>query len=258
MKLKLTEDADKQPSTARTGIAGRVEAASKAAIPPPKGKGLVMMLIGVAVLAAVIYDFTGRSAPAQSVEKIARESARRRAEEDPPTAPDGPAGALELSLAAEAGGPSELTLPYAAAVVYYTTAPAETQRTLRPKFLKAVAAVEDLRGRRGREAFELATRLIEGAGPESDGPITDLSVKALKALEDNTAAPAAIAFIAALEDGVGKLTARALDNVILDPLRPIHIRAAAARARPTEGRPETVSRLATDAKTHPTLRAALR
>ena len=246
---------DQHPSSTRGGIAARVEAASKMSHPGPRGKGLVMMLIGIAVLAAVIWDFTGHGAARKAVLKaVDRQEAVVAPSGAAGSAAEGPA--LELTL--EHDG-TELTLGATAAVAYVISAQDEAQHAdLAGRVLRALAAREGFEGRAGREAFELASRLIHGAAQDARAAIDDLTIKAHAALALDAVAPAAIVFLERLPGGVDRLSARALDKVILDRERPLHIRLAAARARPAEGRPDTLARMAQDANTHPALREALK
>lgn len=251
MKLnRMGDEADptRKPLTERSGIAGRVEAASKMAAPAPKGKGIAMMLIGVAVLAGLIYDFTGRSGASKKVRQITENQPK------PVAAKAKPGEALEITIRDEG---QELTMSSAAAIAYYTSAPAEKQAEIRPRLLKTLAAEEDLYGARAQEAFELASRLLEGADARSRDAIADLAIKGLTLLDDDDAAPAVAFFLGANPEGIDRTTARALDKVVLDTRRPIHVRVAAAEATTPEGRSEAVEALAADAKTHPQLRKAL-
>ena len=242
-------DAATQPTTGRTGIAGRVESAAKMKAPPPQGKSIAMMILGVLVLAALIYDFTTRGGPSEKVRRITEQQGK------PVTAKDKPGEALQITLEHEG---QELTLSSAAAIAYYASAPAEDKATIRPRILKSVASAEDLAGARAQEAFELASRLLEGAGEDSQDAIADLALVGLPLLDDDVAAPAVAFYLGSMPEGVDRTTARALDKVILDANRPIHVRVAAAQARPKDGRPEKVEALAADPATHPQLRRALR
>jgi hypothetical protein len=49
-----------------------------------------------------------------------------------------------------------------------------------------------------------------------------------------------------------------MDALVTDAYRPLHLRVLAARLRPREGRPETLTRLADDPATPAPLRDALR
>ncbi|MDF1700531.1 MAG: hypothetical protein P1V36_05170 [Planctomycetota bacterium] len=233
----------------RPGIAGRVEAASKMAVPAPKGKGIAMMLIGVAVLGGLIYDFVGGSGASKKVRSISERQGKAV------TAESAPGEALELVIEDEG---QTLTMSSSAAIAYYTSAPAAKQAEIRPRLLAILAATEGLAGARGQEAFELASRLLEGADARARDSIADLALKGIALLKDDTAAPAVAFFLGAMPEGIDRTTARALDNVIIDKARPIHVRVAAAQARPAEGRSEAVQALMRDGKTHPQLRAALK
>ncbi len=251
MRLGQTGEDDRSPSTPLSkheGIAGRVEAAAKAKVPPPKGKGLVMMLIMVAVLAGLIYDLSTRGGASGKVRDMTR------AQGEPMSAKEKAGEALEVTVRDEG---QDLTLTASAAIAYYTAAPAEKKAKIRPKLLKAIAAEENLDGQRAQEAYELATRLLEGAGSASEDAITDLATGAIGLLGSDEAAPAAIFFLGAMPDGLEKSHVRALDKVVLDKRRPLHVRTAAASALPKDRRSDAVNALAADGNTHPALRKAL-
>lgn len=243
------EGDDAKPRTERTGIAGRVESAAKMKAPPPQGKAIAMMVLGVLVLAALIYDVTTRGGPSQKVRDITEQQGK------PVTAKAQPDEPLQITLAHEG---QELTLSPAAAIAYFTSAPAEDRSTIRPRLLAALVDTKELQGARAQEAFELASRLLEGADARSRDAIADLALVGLPLLDDDVAAPAVAFYLGSMPEGVDRTTARALDRVILDGTRPIHVRVAAAQARPKDGRPEAVAALANDAGTHPQLRRALR
>ncbi|MDA1194727.1 MAG: hypothetical protein O2894_06040 [Planctomycetota bacterium] len=266
MGLNLTGDAGDpaKPTERRTGIAARVESASKMSAPAPKGKGIVLMLLGVVVLAALIHDFMGRGAASEKVREIDRQQGEAVAA---PTNPDGdraaspePAGVEAVYLTVRDGG-QELRLTPSAAIVYFTTAPADKQSEIRPKLLAGLAAEAGKRGPQAREVYELASHLLEGVSEESDtlaGPLAELTLAAIGVLENDAAAPAALLFLRSVPGGVPALAVHALDKVILERGRPLHVRIAAAEARPEAGRPERLRALAEDPGTHPALRAALR
>lgn len=76
-------------------------------------------------------------------------------------------------------------------------------------------------------------------------------------LASDAEAPAALAFLAVLPLGADLAALDAIDDVIADAARPLHVRIAAARVRPREGRGPRLWLLADDAATHPLLREAL-
>ncbi len=239
------------------GIRGRVEAASKAHAPAPKGKGLVMMIIGVAVLGALIWDFTGRGAASQAVRK-AHDDGKRPV---PKQRPDGgtPAAAprptpTALVLRIKRDG-ALIELPPEAAASMLSQAPADVRAALHGKILAGI--VEALRaGADGRQVFEAAARFQEGA--ENDPAIQQLILRALATLKSNDAAPAAILFLSRLPNRGGALTAAALDEVIVDDSRPLHVRLAAANARPDTPKPPALDALMKSPATHPALVDALK
>ena len=236
----------------RTGMAGRVEAAAKMKAPPPRGKSIAMMILGVLVLAALIYDFTTRGGPSKKVRRITEQQGKAV------TAKSAPGEALQLEITHEG---QKMTLSTAAAKAYFTSAanaPGEVRPTIQLRMLEALAGIEDLSGQRAQEAYELAAMLIEGADARARDPIADLSLGAIPLLADDLAAPAVAFFLGEAPEGIDRTTARALDKVILDKNRPIHVRIAAAQARPKDGRPDAVNALATDGTTHPQLRKALK
>lgn len=93
------------------GFASRIESLSRATPPPPKGKGLVMILIGLAVLYALYDTFAHGSSASRQVRENAREAAKepplapRREPEAPlpttepePTPPTVQPGTIEITL----------------------------------------------------------------------------------------------------------------------------------------------------------------
>ena len=57
--------------------------------------------------------------------------------------------------------------------------------------------------------------------------------------------------------GAVVISVGALDDVILDPMRPLHVRTAAARIRPKGSRSQDMMDLQASPETHPALRRAL-
>jgi hypothetical protein len=231
----------------REGIAGRVEAVSRMHRPAPRGRGIAMAVLAVAVLAALIWDFTGHSA----VEK----AMPGRGDDTPVVAPKAGDVDLSLPLSTEAG---TVAFSASAAVKRLLAAPPGEREALRAQILAALAQQGHVRGRAAREAFELASRLVGGSKTAPSAAVDDLTRRAQDALADDEAAPAAILFLTRVPGGVDGIGARALDRIILDPSRPLTLRLEAARARPAKGRPPELEELARDPATHPALRAALR
>ncbi len=248
-------------SGARGGIAGRVEAASKMHAPAPKGKGLVMMILGVAVLGALIWDFTGRGAASRAVGRSAGNAERPVAPSRPDGEPGRPApgapdadGPLQIQLRI---GNATLAMSAADAVARFGSAEGEDRATFRAQVLEALVKPAGLKGRAGTEAFETAARFVRDAEPASQKHLLQLKLRALVALTDDTRAPAAILFLKQLPESGGAEAMALLDEVILDDARPLRVRIEAARARGTEGRPPELEKLLKDPATHPSLVDAL-
>lgn len=242
------EDPQKQPE--RSGIAGRVEAAAKMKAPAPRGKGIAMMVLGVLVMGGLVYDWTTRGGASKRVREITEQQG------EPVTAKEGPPKAFKLQV--DTGAPEPLAMSPSDALAYFGPLSAEDKVEVRPRLLGAIAAAEDLRGTRASEAFSLASSLVEGSGDEAQGALADLALRGLPLLADDDAAPAVAFFLGLVAERSGLMVTRALDRVILDAKRPVHVRAAAARARPKDGRPEAIDTLAADPATPPELRQALK
>lgn len=242
------------------GIRGRVEAAAKAHAPAPRGKGVVMLLLGLAVVAALIWDFTGRGAASRAVRESADDGERPVPREGPtgdhPEPPASPAAEFRIDVEVKEGATLSMT-PYDAAA--YVDSPEKDEPPgLRRRVLEALVEPAGDKGSRARIALETAAWLARGAGPDCTATLARLSLEAYPALEDDRTAHAAILFLSSLPDRGGDLGAVSLDDVILDARRPLHLRIAAARVRPAEGRPQAIEDLASSPATHPALREALR
>jgi len=244
-------EGDPGKTSGRTGFADRVEAASRLRTPAPKGRGIVMILLAVVVLGALIWDFTGHGAASRAM----RDGGK------PPVAPGGTdsghrdAGPLEISLPM---GKGTLRMSAPDAVRRFHALEGEDRETFRAQMLAGLTGPAGTSGPHRREAFEVATGLVEGAGPASQAAIRKLRRSAWVALGDDDAAPAAALFLTQLPDAGGAETREVLDEVILDAGRPLLVRVAAARARTKTARPPALKQLATDPATHPSLRDALK
>ncbi len=248
-----SRESNDPPTPARTGIAGRVEAASKMHAPAPKGKGLVMMILGVVVLGALIWDFTGHGAASRAVNK------GRRDDKQPVAPVKGGTGAATGSLQiAIVMGKGKLSMSAADAVERFQALAGEEREAFRAQVLIGLADPAGRVGPHAHEAFEVGARMVEGAGESSARPIRKLRRLAWGALAHNEAAPAAILFLKQLPDSGGAETMDALDEVILDAQRPLAVRVEAARARNKTDRPAALDKLAADTSTHPSLRDALK
>lgn len=251
-----------QAPASRSGIAGRVEAAAKARAPSPPGKGLVVMLLAVVVMGALIWDFMGNSSASRAVSRGIVEGEKPIAQDAPGGAADGPS-----SAGSDASGAFTFVLqdPVAGAVqlgvdeAFWRLAGAEEAERagLREQFLAQLVKPSGQRGVPGRVALETAARFAEGAEPASATLVAQITLRAFSGLRDDTVAPGALLFLSRLPDHGGPHAFTALDEIIVDPERPLMLRVQAAQLRPVEGRPEPVERLAQDPATHPALRDAL-
>ena len=287
------------------GLANRIERLSQQRPPTPKGRGLVLILIGIAMIVALIETFTKGSSAGRAVEKnheddrptvsaprdpkgptAPRDTPRNQtvveddtdsgphvppADAAPPRTtfdvelPDDLPPALARDLRLNLGSLGDLTTSFPQGVdgalreipPLVGRTPEAHRTTIRAMvFERLLEAAKRPRFRRG--AYEAAAWLLPDAGEESEESVLDLLILAGRgALEDNTAAPAVIAFLDAYPHSPGPAAVAALDATILDAERPLHIRVAAARARPTEKRSSKIDALAVDESTHPLLRAAI-
>ena len=253
-------------------IGDRIEAASKA-VPEPKGKGLVMILLAIAVLGALAWEFSGQGAASKATrEAVERERREKeigekdvplardnpedpapRARPDAPPPPASTAPTVEITLRG-----MKATLPPALAVSAWVETPEDEREALRLSLLEALVPLAKQKGRSAQEAFEAAAWLLEGAGEDAMEAILHLTNATPAALEDDRSAQAAILFLTRVPDGIDKRTALSLDGVIADSTRPLAVRLAAARARPKDGQSKRVRDLIDDPMTHPALRDALK
>jgi hypothetical protein len=288
------------------GLANRIERLAQQRPPAPKGRGIVLVLIGLAMVWAMIETFTRGSSAGRAVEKSHKNErppvsappdpqalpapvdvpqgpdlsqglpgpvdVPQDPEAAPPVQtsfdvalPDGlpPALARDLRLNLGSLGDLQTSFPQGVDQALREIAPLvgrtpEAQRAaVRAMVFQALArAAKRPRFRRG--AYEAASWLLPDAGEESEETVLDLLILAGRgALQDDTAAPAVIAFLDAYPHSPGPAAVAALDATVLDAARPLHIRVAAARARPTDKRSAKVDALASDPDTHPLLRAAI-
>ncbi len=295
------QDRDPAPRGSGSNLANRVEAISRSTPPPPKGKGLVLLLLGVVVMFALIQSLLGEG-PAEKAVRKANEGDEPKktngaepgtvnplpgpdaglgaggavtgmtgssAMPEPATEPTYPQGLpvdisrrLQLNIAALRGrNPNEIAQVYAAlrdlpAVVDAT--PEDKREAVRALVFEQIAPMAKS-GLFRREVLEAASWLAPDAGDASSGSIVNLILVARgEGLSDNWAAPAAIDFLSTFPDRGGPVVLTVLDQVILDPTRPLHIRVAAANARLAVGRPQSINELADSPSTHPKLREALK
>lgn len=247
----------------QSGLTTRMESAAKLKVPPPKGKGVVMLILAAAVVAAMIWDFTGRGAASRAVKRSVSQNERPVAPKDPNapkedvgSQPTPPAAGSTISV--QTGGVALEVTPEAALALFNSNPEAgEKREAMRLSILEALVKPAGRRDALARQCFEAAAWLIDGAGPDAQGPLSQLALRALAALRNDTTATAATLFLARLPDSGGAITATALDEVIGDPQRPLEVRVAAARVRPKAGRPALIEALAKNPSTHPALREAL-
>ncbi len=275
------------------GLANRIERLAQQRPPAPKGRGIVLILIGLAMVWAMIETFTKGSSAGRAVEKnhegerptvsaprdpkapgdpVPQSPLPQDLERAPPVrtsfdveVPEGlpPAIARDLRLNLGSLGDLGTSFPQGVDSALREIAPI-VERTPEAKrgevraliFQALASAAKRPRFRRG--AYEAATWLLPDAGEESDDGVLELLILAGRGgLDDNKTAPAVIAFLNAYPHSPGPAAVAALDAAILDSERPLHIRVAAAKARPMEKRSAKVDALAEDTDTHPMLRAAI-
>jgi hypothetical protein len=259
----------------RGPLGDRIEATTRKSVPDPKGKPLVMIILAIAVLAALAWEFSGKGAASQAtrraVERVEREKEAQNpplAREDPaapkspqaeipPTAPPrrAPSAAALIDVKI---GETKATLPPALAVAAWVEADAAQREAMRLQILDALLPLAERKGSAAREAFEAAAWLVDGASEDATEAILRLTNATTRALEDDDAALGAILFLARVPDGVDKRTALSLDGVIVDSTRPLQVRIAAARIRPKDGQSRRITDLIADPMTHPALRDALK
>ena len=243
----------------RGAIARRVEAAARARAPEPKGRSLVMMILGVVVLGALIWDFTGRGSASRGITQAAGAGKRPVAPaRNDPGGTDAPSevpdGSFHIAITI---GKATLSMSAADAVQRFGALAGEERETFRAQVLEALGEPAGRTDGVCAEAFEAAARFAPEAGAASVKHLLQLKLRALVALGDDTSAPAAILFLRQLPAGGGAETMTLLDEVILDAGRPLRVRIEAARGRSVAGRPAELDALAQDPATHPSLRAAL-
>lgn len=305
MSMRNPEDTDNPISRRREGgsMASRIEAIAKARPPAPKGKGIVMILLGIAVLWALIDTFSRGSSAKRAVE-----DGRKGTPENPPLAPkrnpdepdnpsvdpkapatppesfELPGAKIELPEGLPPKVDRELRLNMVALASAGTPVQSLTEREIRkqvirtalrdtPRAFAAVPATDKPAVR--RQLLELFVRMLpldqyrgpmfacassiaDGFGEESEEAWFDLHLAAYqKGLADDAQAPGAILFLGSSPTRLGAPAAAALDVVILDVNRPLHVRVLAAQVRPLEGRGTKITTLAKDPATPPALRQAL-
>ena len=296
------------------GLANRIGRVSKTPPPPPKGKGIVLLLLGVAVIYALVDTFASGSSAGRAIEKlhegdpgdnppVASNSVETDGpdlptEDDPssggqivefpgndrplaPTPFDGPTPEAALpgdNIILPEGLPARVErelrmnlfvfenlataqwLPMQASLralpPILDKVPSDRQSELRSFLLAQVAHVAHSSRFRGA-ALETAAWLVRDSD-EMDSALFDLLRIALgQGLKDDASAPGAIALLGSLPDRGGAGAVGAVDDVILDPTRPLHVRVEAARIRPTAGRSQALRELGRSGETHPLLREAL-
>ena len=252
---------DPAPGGARPaggGIRSRVEAAMKAGAPAPKGKALVMMILGVVVLGALVWDFTGRSGPSRRVRDNLVEGGPVVANADPSQGRAGRGAGATLEIELVGDGDIPVALDETSATALLAQASESERPALRRRLLEALIRPAGGGGEVARQAFIAASRFANGAEPSSQDALLQLKHHAYLALLDDATAPTAILFLSRLPEGGGADAALALDAVIRNVKRPLLLRLAAARARLPEGRAAANQAVIDDPMTHPALRDALR
>jgi hypothetical protein len=274
------EDATVQPDDARTPRPAptpsrgmRLDRVLGQKVPPPKGRGIVLAIVGVLVLVSVVITFTQETPMTRRL----REEPRERTGV-PPVATDGDLGteppssavlhvpeglpvplARTLLLAATSlrGAPTGVdglavaTAALKELVEAARTAPEESQGAVRGFVVeRLVEAVK--RGTHARSALESALEIQLSAAEAL--PLVEAA--SVQGLADDGAGPAAVLFFESLPDRGGEKAAAGLDVVVLDSTRPMALRVQAAKARPRP-LPDILLRLAADPATPSPLRSAL-
>lgn len=246
-----------EDASERGGIVARVRAASGAASPQPGAKRIVLLLVGVLVAGAIIYQFaSGR-----------RFRATPPAAESPPAGPVGasppPLSSSDAAVPPDApftfpldtGGALETPVGIADAAALLARAPPEEAEALRAKALRTLCLAA--RGPRAREALEGVLWLLGARLPDDTETLLALTQAAHAGLARDATAPAALRLFSALPEQGGSVAWTAIDRVLLDESRALHVRIAAAAVRPVLRRPPEIEALLTDPRTHPLLREAL-
>jgi hypothetical protein len=273
------------PSTPRTprpgGLADRMAKIASQRPPPPKGKGVVLVLVGLAVTYAVIHSFVlgGGSGERLRKEVDAREVKPQVASEGPaedvptpspretpplppsepewqvpPGLPDELASSLRRDGIAAAGSdPARARAAVARLPEAVARAP-ESVRAATRAFVSDRLAEAVARGTARKEALEAAIALQPSQADA--GPL--LAAVAAYGLADDAAAPSALLFLESFADRGGPQAVAAMDAVVLDGARPLTVRVLAAKARPEGELPEALARLRDDPATPPALAGALR
>lgn len=250
------------------GIVARVRAASAQRGPDLGNRRVVMLVLGAVVFGAVILQFStgsrgGRTPPSAGEPVLppprpepgdaAAGGGRPRFGSPPPAARTAPAE--QFTFALEAGGPAPLRVTVPSAVALIQGAEGAEARRLRAAALRGL--LEAARAGLPGPALEGAEWLLGDADALDATLLGGLAEAALAALAQDDAVFGALRVLARIPAADGLLLRAALDRVILDEHRPLAVRVEAARARPSEGRPEALAALAADPSVHPALREAL-
>lgn len=248
------------------GFAARIEAAAKSSAPQPVGKGIAMVVLGVLVVAAVVFEMLSDrgTKPARQDDKppIAGQG-------DPAKAPDKPdarfdlpgdlpgplANEIALALTAGAHEAEEVFKPGLRRVPeLFTQVPADLRAATRKRLLAHLATIAD--GKARGAALQAATPLVQALPAREAADARRLTLLAELALEDDAAVRHALVFLSALPTGVRP--AASIEAVALDPKRKLAVRISAVHALPSAERSEALRKLADDEKTPQELRNALK
>jgi hypothetical protein len=278
------------PGAARPGsIAESITKRSGVQVPPPPGRKLALMLIGAAVLIALVITFVkgggpgtrlrkdlsertmepqvpaerpgeSRTTPTSPAAPPASEAPRPRpVERTMPPVPT-PAG-LSAGLSRELGTrlsslAGDVTVARAALhdlSRLVSSTPEDRREEVRAFVLDHVAIAAKREALRSA-VFDAALAL----GPSGEGGKAIVALAVREGVDDDASSAAAILLLAAQPGAGGPDALGRLDALVSDAYRPLHLRVLAARVRPREGRPESIARLADDPATPAALRDALR
>jgi hypothetical protein len=216
-----------------------------------------MLLVGLVVVGALVWQFAKgnrfRATPPAADPPPAGPSERAPSSSTPRETAPAPQDPFTFPL--DTGGPLETHVGVADAAALLSRAPPEEAEALRAKALRTLC--QAARGPRAREALEGVLWLLGSRVPEDTATALALTQAAHEGLLRDATAPAALRLLERLPEQGGSVAWSAIDRVILDEERALHVRVLAATVRPAHRRPAEVEALATDPRTHPHLRAAL-
>ena len=276
----------------RESLTKRLQRIGTEPAPNPKGKGIVLALLGLVLIGAVVEMFMGKGAASNAIDRARSENPAGATATGPvqPEAPEGtepdapavpPTAFSEIEIPADmpeeygrqlAGDLSALGGSYLGTQLP-RTAVLSAVRALPARLARAPAGHEEAayglaleraaemveRGFERSAALELTLDLMPDV-PAGAQSILDRIMLAARSrgLADPQAANAALMLLDALPNTGGAVTLALIEEVVVDPTRPLITRLLAAKALEGHEVNPNVLRLAEDEDTHRLLRAALR